>query len=111
MEEVGKETPKQSGLVIKVYGMEIARDKHFASTKNVCTTKNTRMKNEFCKICGAKSTSKFCPARKYEAYTRSKAHIFHVRSYTCKTKSRCPKPSTTAKSVVVVDPTTPSSCI
>ena len=56
MEEIGKETPKQIGLVIKVYGMEIARDQHFATTKNVCTTKNARMKNGFCKISGAEST-------------------------------------------------------
>ena len=44
MEEIGKETSKQSGLVIKVYGIEIARDRHFAPSKNVCTTKNTKMR-------------------------------------------------------------------
>ena len=50
MEEIRKETRKQSGLVIEVYGIEIARDRHFALTKNVCTTKNTRMKIIFTSI-------------------------------------------------------------
>ena len=30
-------------------------------------------------------------------------------NYTCKTKSSCPRPSTTAESIVAVDPTNPSS--
>ena len=49
MEEIGKETRK-SGLVMKVYDMEIARDWHFAPTKDVCTTKNTRMKTIFISV-------------------------------------------------------------
>ena len=43
-DKIGKEISKQSGLVIKVYGIEIARDRHFAQTKNVLTSKNTKMK-------------------------------------------------------------------
>ena len=43
MEEIGKETRKQSGLVIEVYSIKIAWDCHFALPKNVCTTKNTKM--------------------------------------------------------------------
>ena len=74
MEETGKETRKQIGLVIKLYGIEIARDRHAAPTKNVCTTNNTRMKIIFTsvkmEICGAKKTYKSCPARKYVAYKR-----------------------------------------
>ena len=41
----------------------------------------------------------------------SKAHIFHVRSHTCKAKNSCPRPSTIAKSAVAIDPTTPPSSI
>ena len=44
MEQIGEETRKQSGLVIEVYGIENATDWHFALIKNVCATKNTRMK-------------------------------------------------------------------
>ena len=50
-------------------------------------------KSGLCEICGAESTYKFCPARKYVAYKRlSKAHIFHVGSHTCKAKNSCPRP-------------------
>ena len=118
MEEIGKETRKQTELVIKLYGIEIARDRHIAMTKNVCTTKNTRMKIIFTsvkmEICGTKNTCKFCPARKYVAYKRlSKVHVFHVTYHTCKAKSSysCPRPPTIVESVVAVDPTTPSSSI
>ena len=118
MEEIGKETRKQIGLVIKLYGIEIARDRHAAPTKNVCTTNNTRMKIIFTsvkmEICGAKKTYKSCPARKYVADKRlSRVHVFHVTYHTCKAKSSysCPKPSTIVESIVAVDPTTPSSSI
>ena len=50
MKEIGKETPKQNGLVIKIYGIEIARHRHFAPTKNVCTTKNNRLKIIFTSV-------------------------------------------------------------
>ena len=50
VEKIGKETPKHTEPVIKVYGIEISRDGHFALTKNVCTTKNTRMKMIFTSV-------------------------------------------------------------
>ena len=45
-----KMTRKQSGLVVTVYSIKTARDRHFAPTKNVCTTKNTRMKISFTSV-------------------------------------------------------------
>ena len=50
VEETGKETLKHTEPVIKVYGIEIPRDQHFALTKNDCTTKNTRMKIIFTSV-------------------------------------------------------------
>ena len=50
MEEIGKETLKHTEPVMKVYGIEISRDRDFALAKNVCTTKNTRMKMVFTSV-------------------------------------------------------------
>ena len=96
MQEIGIFPNKE-----RLYYKEYHNENHFNISKN-------RLRE----ICGAKSTYKFCPAKKYVAYKRlSKAHIFHVRNHTCKAKNSCPRPSAIVESAVAVNPTTPPGSI
>ena len=68
--------------------------------------------NSLCKICGAVSTYKICPPRKYVTNKQSsKAHMFHDENHTWKAKSSSPRPLTIVEFAVAVDPTTPTSSI
>ena len=69
-------------------------------------------KNSLCKICGAVSTYKICPPRKYVANKQSsKAHIFNDENHTCKAKNSSQRPLTIVEFAVAVDTTTPTSSI
>ena len=62
-------------------------------------------KDERCNVCGATGIPVACLARKYIAYKRDEAHIYHIGNHSCKAKNI----SRPAKHVSKVLLTTPSA--
>ena len=88
-----------------MYIIKIAKDRHFAPTKNVCTTKNTRMKiiftsakTDFAKLVLSKALTNFVPQESSEI-TLAKPRILVQNNQPL------------VESAVAVDHITPSSSI